>query len=189
MVAMSSDAGKTEHTDRAETTEFRPDRGNLFAAVLIIAVGMLVIPSAPLYLGWLLLIPLAFILWVVRARTVVDERGVDIRYAFRGGRTVRWEDVAGVGFKGSRALLTTRDGAEHAMPGVTFNSLPQLAAASRGRIPDVLTAAQEAADDKVTIIHRDGQQILISKEEYAARQAAQQANRSTSDNPENLKEQ
>ena len=189
MVAMSSDAGKTEHTDRAESVEFRPDRGNLFAAVLIIAVAMLVIPSAPLLLGWLLIIPIAFIVWVLRARTLVGERGVDIRYAYRGGRTVRWDDVAGVGFKGSRALLTTRDGAEHAMPGVTFNSLPRLAEASRGRIPDVLTAAQEAADDKVTIVHRDGRQILISKEEYAARQAAQQADRSSSDNPENLKEQ
>lgn len=191
---MSSDAGSTSQPDRAEAAasaepvEFRPDRGNLFAAVLIIAVAMLVIPSAPLYLGWLLLIPLAFIWWVVRARTTVGERGVDIRYAFRGGRTVRWEDVKGVGFRGSRALLTTRDDTELMMPGVTFNSLPRLAEASRGRIPDVLTAAEKAAEDKVTIVHRDGRQILVSREEYAARQAGQQTDR-PSDHPDNLKEQ
>ena len=40
--------------------------------------------------------------------------------------------------------------------------------ASRGRIPDALTQGREAADDKVVIVHRDGQQILLSKEEYAA---------------------
>ncbi|MFC6146525.1 PH domain-containing protein [Corynebacterium nasicanis] len=178
----------SSHAVHAESVEFAPERAHLFAAGLIIAVAMLVIPSAPLYLGWLLLIPAAFIFWVVRARTVVSERGVDLRYAFRGGRSVAWEDVTGLGFKGTRALLTTRDGAEHMMPGVTFNSLPQLAEASRGRIPDVLTAAQEAADDKVTIVHRDGRQILLSKEEYAAREAARQ-NQHPTDTPENLKEQ
>mgnify|MGYP000862596231 CR=1 FL=1 len=161
MVAMSS------------SLEFRPERANLFAAALIIAVALLVIPSAPLYLGWLLLIPAAFIWWVLRARTEVGDRGVDITYAFRGGQRVAWEDVAGVGFKGARALLTTTGGKEYAMPGVTFNSLPQLAEASNGRIPDVLTAAHEAADEKVTVVYRDGRQVLMTKEEYAAYQAEQ----------------
>lgn len=177
MVAMSSNAA------RPQSVEFAPDRGNLFAAVLIIAVAMLVIPSAPLYLAWLLLIPILFIVWVLRARTVVDTEGVDIRYAFRGGKKVAWDEVAGVGFKGSRALLTTRDRTEHAMPGVTFNSLPTLAEASNGRIPDVITAAHEAADEKVTIVHRDGQQVLMSKEEYAARQKAREADQARPDRP------
>src|SRR5699024_7714736 len=79
------------------------------------------------------------------------------------------------GFKGSRALLTTRDGRTYPMPGISFNSLPELSEASRGRIPDVLTSAREAAEDKVTIIRRDGEQILVTKEEYAARQAAREA--------------
>lgn len=184
MVAMSSDAA------HAESVEFAPERANLFAAGLIIAVALLVIPSAPQYLAWLLLIPAAFIFWVLRARTVVGESGVDLRYAFRGDRSVGWEDVAGVGFKGSRALLTTKDGAEYMMPGVTFNSLPKLAEASRGRIPDALTAAQEAQDEKVVIIHRDGQQIMVSQEEYAAREASKQPrpdrttiNEHTTENP------
>ena len=50
---------------------------------------------------------------------------------------------------------------------MTFNSLPRLSEASRGRIPDALTQGREAADDKVVIVHRDGQQVLLSKEEYA----------------------
>ncbi|MDO5511394.1 PH domain-containing protein [Corynebacterium sp.] len=181
---MSSDAA------HAESVEFAPERANLFAAALFIAVSMLVIPSAPLYLVWLLLIPLAFIIWVLRARTIVGESGVDIHYAFRSGKSIAWEDVRGVGFKGSRALLTTTDGTEHPMPAVSFNSLPKLAEASRGRIPDALTAAQEAADDKVVIVHRDGQQIMVSQEEFAAREAAKQQRRDHhAPTTENLKEQ
>lgn len=166
MVAMSSDAA------HADPVQFRPERTHILAALIMLSIVLLTVGAAPKYLFWTVLIPLAHIYWVSRVRTTVGEEGVDIRYAFRGGRSVRWDEVAGVGFKGSRALLTTRDGAEHPMPGVTFNSLPKLASASRGRIPDVLTAAHEAADEKVTIIRRDGEQILVTKEEYAARQAA-----------------
>lgn len=162
---MSSDAA------HADSVQFRPERTNILAAVLMIGIALLVIGAAPLYLFWVLFIPLAFLFWVLRARTTVGERGVDIQYAFRGSRSIKWENLAGIGFKGSRALLTTKNGKKFPMPGVTFNSLPQLSKASRGRVPDVLTSAQEAAEDKVTIVRRDGEQILISKEEYAARQA------------------
>lgn len=163
---MSSDAA------HADSVQFRPERTNILAALLMTGIALLVIGAAPLYLFWVLFIPLAFLFWVLRARTTVGEHGVDIQYAFRGSRSIKWENLAGIGFKGSRALLTTKNGKKFPMPGVTFNSLPQLSAASRGRIPDVLTAAEEAAQDKVTIVRRDGEQILISKEEYAARQAA-----------------
>ena len=56
---------------------------------------------------------------------------------------------------------------------MTFNSLPRLAEASRGRIPDALTAGKEAADEKVVVIHRDGQQVMMSKDEFDAYQNAQ----------------
>lgn len=166
---MSSDAAP------ADSVQFQPERTNVLAIVLMTGISLLVIGAAPLYLFWILLIPLAFLFWVLRARTTVGERGVDIRYAFRGSRTVGWDNLSGIGFKGARALLTTREGRTFPMPGVTFNSLPELSRASRGRIPDVLTSAQEAAEDKVTIIRRDGEQILVTKEEYAARQAAREA--------------
>ncbi|QGU04412.1 PH domain-containing protein [Corynebacterium comes] len=186
---MSSDAAN------ADSVQFRPERTNILAAVLMIAIALLAVGAAPLYLFWVLLIPAAFLFWVLRARTTVGERGVDIQYAFRGSRSVGWDRLAGIGFKGSRALLTTKDGRKYPMPGITFNSLPELSEASRGRIPDVLTSAREAADDKVTIIRRDGEQILITKEEYAARQAEREAtagshngeseNRPAKNNPDN----
>ena len=49
---------------------------------------------------------------------------------------------------------------------MTFNSLPQLEAASAGRIPDALTQGRQAADDKVVIVHKDGRQVLVDKQEY-----------------------
>ena len=55
-----------------------------------------------------------------------------------------------------------------ALPAVTFNDLPALSEASRGRIPDALTAGREAADDMITIVRRDGSERLVTREEYAA---------------------
>ncbi|AGF72297.1 PH domain-containing protein [Corynebacterium halotolerans] len=179
MVTMSSEA---EHP---ESAQFQPERTHLLAALLMIGIAMLVIGVAPLYLFWILVFPILFIVWVLRARTVVDGSGIRIRYAFRGSRHIVWDDLSGVGFRGSRALATTTGGREFLLPGVTFNSLPRLSKASQGRIPDVLTAGRAAADDKVVVIHRDGEQVLITKEEYAARQAAQRAEESAEEDPTN----
>ena len=96
-----------------------------------------------------------------------------IRYGFRGSRSLTWDDVAGVGFQRARAFVNTRGEDKLTLPGVTFNSLPRLAEASRGRIPDALTAGKEAADEKVVVIHRDGQQVMMSKDEFDAYQNAQ----------------
>lgn len=155
-----------------ESVRFQPERTHVLAALLMAGISLLVIGAAPRYLFWVLIFPILFLVWVLRARTDVDASGIHVRYAFRGERHIPWEKLSGIGFKGSRALATTTDGQSVMMPGVTFNSLPRLSEASQGRIPDALTAGREAANDKVVIIHRDGQQVLITKEEYAARQAA-----------------
>ena len=105
--------------------------------------------------------------WVLRAHTTVDAKGIHITYGFRGPKDIAWKDFKGIGFQRSKAYARTTSGDNLNLPGVTFNSLPRLAAASNGRIPDALTAGREAADDKVVIVHRDGQQILLTKEEYA----------------------
>ncbi|WP_293770818.1 PH domain-containing protein [uncultured Corynebacterium sp.] len=145
---------------------FTPDRTHLLAIGVMVLIALLGISWAPLKLGWILLAPAAMVYWVLRARTTVSEDGIDVRYAFRGGRHIDWDGFAGIGFKGAHAFAATTDGANITLPGVTFNSLPQLAEASRGRIPDALTAGQEAADEKVVVIHRDGHQVLLTKEEY-----------------------
>ena len=82
--------------------------------------------------------------------------------------TLPWRDLKGLAFKGSAVHAVTVDGAEHPLPGVTFNSLPELAEASNGRITDVITAAQEATDGKYEIIDKGGHKVLLSREEYDA---------------------
>lgn len=148
--------------------QFQPERTHIFAALVMVGIALLVIGAAPLYLGWLLVFPALFIFWVLRSRTTVGERGIGVRYAFRPGVEVPWEEIRGVGFKGSSALLETTGGRSYSMPGVTFNSLPKLAEASRGRIPDALTAGLESLDGKFSVINQDGHQVLMSREEHAA---------------------
>ncbi|WP_260620022.1 PH domain-containing protein [Corynebacterium anserum] len=78
------------------------------------------------------------------------------------------------------------------LPGVTFNSLVTLSAASEGRIPDPVTPGRESADRKVQVVHKDGYAVLMTKEEYAdyekkrrAEEAAKKAarNRTTEERP------
>ena len=147
-------------------TVFRPERTHFLAIGLMTLLALMVMSWAPLRLSWLLLAPALFAWWVLRARTTVTERGIDIAYAFRKGKQVNWEDFAGIGFRGAGAYARTNQGIELSLPGISFNSLPLLAEASRGRIPDALTAAQNAADGKVRVIHRDGHEVLLTQEEY-----------------------
>lgn len=176
MNAMSSKAGPQAETASEtvhNTVTFKPERTHILAAAVIIMIFFLMIGHAPAYLFWILAFPIAFIYWVLRAQTTVGEDGIEIRYAFRGGRSISWDDIAGVAFKRARAVVVSRDNAEYSLPGVTFNSLPRLQKASRGRIPDALTAGQAALDDKVVVYDRDGVSILVTREEYARRQEAQ----------------
>ncbi len=172
MMNMSSEV------ERPESEQFQPDRTHILAALIMTGISLLVVGVAPLYLFWILAFPILFIVWVVRSRTIVDREGIHLHYAFRGNQHISWDNLSGIGFRGSRALATTGEGREFMMPGVTFNSLPRLSEASQGRIPDALTAGRKAADEKVVVIHRDGEQILITKEEYEARQSAQRAEES-----------
>lgn len=153
--------------DRLRASEvFRPDRGNLIAASFMAAISLMIIPWAPLYLVWVLIVPILIIYWALRARTTLNEAGVTITYAFRGDTSAAWNEVQGLGFKGSRTYLHTTDGEKHHLPGVTFNSLPRLEKASRGRIPDAITAAHEDADGKMEVIDREGNKVLLTQEEY-----------------------
>ncbi|MDO5032841.1 PH domain-containing protein [Corynebacterium sp.] len=145
---------------------FRPTREHVLGIIILSLIALLSIGWAPKYLAWLFIIPVLGLWWVLRSKTRVDESGISITYAFRGSRFVPWEKCEGVGFQRATAFVST-GGQRLSMPGVTFNSLPKLSEASRGRIPDALSAGRAAADEKVVIIHRDGQQVLLTKEEYA----------------------
>ena len=155
----------TEQSDH-QPKVFRPSREHIIGVVLMIGIALIGISWAPLALGWLLLFPIGWIVWVLSSSTTVDERGIALRYVVRPNTRIAWDELEGIGFKGARAMATTTSGKEYPMPGVTFNSLPELAEASRGRITDVITGAQEAADGKYEIIDKDNHHVLLSREEY-----------------------
>ena len=171
----SADNTSTIPAPSGETKEFVPERTHILALILMALVCIIMAGWNPLLLGWTVLIPALWIFWVLRGKTTVGEDGITIRYAFQGGKSIPWDKFQGIGFQGSKAFAETTSGAKHKLPGVTFNSLPRLYDASRGRIPDALSEGKAAADEKVVIVHRDGQQILMDKEEFAKYQAAQQS--------------
>ena len=151
----------------AQAEVFKPARDHILGIILLSAIALLSIGWAPKYLAWLLIVPVLCIWWVLKSRTRVSEKGIAISYAFKGSQNISWDNFAGIGFQRAKAFARTKSGKQFTLPGVTFNSLPRLSDASRGRIPDALTAGRDAADEKVVIVHRDGQQVLMSKEEYS----------------------
>lgn len=153
------------------TITFKPDRTHLLAAALMAGIMLLVVSAKPLLLGWILLVPLGFVYWVLRSTTRVDDTGITASNAFGKQTHIPWEKIEGIGFKRAQAYVQTTYGTTISLPGVSFNHLPQLEQASTGRIPDALTRGREAADNKVVIVHKDGHQFLMSKEEYEAHRA------------------
>lgn len=153
----------------SETTVFRPERTHIFAAVLITLISLLGIGAEPLKLGWLLLFPVGYIYWTLKARTEVSPTdGISVAYGFRGKQSVSWDDFQGIGFKGGSTFAQRKDGSTFNLPAVTFNSLPELAEASQGRIQDALSEGRAAADGKIVVTYKDGHQVLMTREEYAA---------------------
>lgn len=102
-----------------------------FVAVCLMAPVAVWPPAAAL-----LLVPVAVSVWIIRVRTVADSAGVTAR-TLAASRTVGWDDVEGLRFtKGSWARAHLTDGTEVLLPAVTFATLPRLAEASAGRVPN-----------------------------------------------------
>jgi hypothetical protein len=105
-------------------------------AVGFLALGLLAPvltwpPTAPL-----LAIPIALSALIVRLRTVADRYGVTVRTPLRS-RAVSWAEIDGLRFsKSSSARARLKNGGELWLPAVTFATLPVLAEASAGRVPN-----------------------------------------------------
>ena len=114
----------------------------------LIGVFGLIVCMTPVALGIpglqvLYLVPLSVAIWLVRARTVV---GPDTVVAHRvvGSQRVSWSDLQGLRMdERSRVWAVLHGGEEVKLPAVRARDLPLLAAASRGRLPDPLTATGE----------------------------------------------
>lgn len=157
-------------TDTPERTPhvFTPTREHILAIVVATGIALMGIMWAPQYLAWLLIFPALWLAWVLTASTTVDARGITAKYLFRKNVSLPWRDLKGLAFKGSSVRAVAADGAEHPLPGVTFNDIPALAEASGGRITDVITSAQAAADGKYEVIDKEGYRVLMNRDEYDA---------------------
>jgi hypothetical protein len=105
------------------------------------AVGFLTLGLLAPVLSWpvtapVLVIPLILSALIVRLRTVADAQTVTAR-TLLASRTVDWADVAGLRFvKSSWARAQLRSGEQMPLPAVTFSTLPRLAEASEGKVPN-----------------------------------------------------
>lgn len=106
-----------------------------FAAAFL-ALGLLIPVLAWPWTAPLLAIPALLSVAVIRLRTVADRETVTAR-TLLGSRTVRWAEIDGLGFTGSRwARAHLVGGDQLTLPAVTFATLPLLAEASGGRVPN-----------------------------------------------------
>lgn len=106
-------------------------------AVGFFTLGLFSIVLAnPRWFGVLLVIPVVASVFIMRLRTVADRDTVTARSVL-GTTTVAWEDIDGLRFsKANWARAALKDGTEMRLPAVTFGTLPQLTAASGGRVPN-----------------------------------------------------
>ncbi len=117
----------------SERAVFRIPPLTILGAVLLAVCATPVAFGAPWF--WLVyLLPVAVVVWVLRVRTTVDEEALTVRRLV-GSRRVPWSEIRSLHLRdkgGVRAVLA--DGAELPLPSVRVRDLPQLAAASGGRL-------------------------------------------------------
>ncbi|MGY4710098.1 PH domain-containing protein [Mycolicibacterium sp. CBM1] len=107
-----------------------------FASGFVALCLLALIPVFPVWAAVVLVLPVLASVAIMRLRTVADQDGLTAR-TFLGSRTVSWQDIDGLRFDRSTwAHAHLLDGSELLLPAVTFATLPTLAAASGGRVPN-----------------------------------------------------
>lgn len=114
---------------------FQPSRLQILFALVLAVCATPVAFGAP-FLWLVYLVPVAVVVWTLRTRTVVDAEAVTVR-TLLAGRRVPWSEISSLRLadKG-RVHAVLSDGAELPLPAVGVRDLPQLAAASGGRLAD-----------------------------------------------------
>jgi hypothetical protein len=102
---------------------------------LAIAVCVTPVAFAGPFLWLVYLLPIGMIVWVLRVRTTVDGEALTVRRVL-GRRRVPWTEISSLRLGQRRVSAMLSDGAELPLPAVAVQDLPQLAAASGGRLPD-----------------------------------------------------
>jgi len=119
---------------RPDTIRFRHNQAILVAAIVAF-VGALPLATASLWLLWVLLIPLAVLVWAWRAGTDADSRELRLR-ALAGQRRIPWERVAELaGDARGRGVVRLDDGELLVLPAVRAADLPRLVSATGQDLP------------------------------------------------------
>ncbi|MBA3907698.1 MAG: PH domain-containing protein [Pseudonocardiales bacterium] len=111
----------------------------------ILFVAFLAVCAIPFAFGapwfWLVyLVPVGLVGWIVRIRTVADPHALTVRRVL-DSRRVPWTQISSLRLlpstrsRGTRVSAVLVDGTELPLPAVHIRDLPQLAAASGGRLP------------------------------------------------------
>jgi hypothetical protein len=105
-------------------------------AALTFAVCAIPFASGAPWLWLIYLLPLGAIVWVLRVRTTVDADAVTVRRLL-GRRRIPWSQISSLRLGDhARVRAVLSNGDELPLPAVHVRDLPQLAAASGGRLPD-----------------------------------------------------
>jgi hypothetical protein len=135
-------------TDSATATFRRP-------LTALIGVFGLIVCMTPVAFGMpglqmLYLVPLGVAIWLVRTRTVVGPDTVVVHRVV-GSRRVIWSDLQGLRIDNrSQVWAVLHGGEEVRLPAVRARDLPLVAAVSRGRLPNPLTATGEQRAPEVS---------------------------------------
>jgi hypothetical protein len=112
-------------------------------AALLLAAGATPFAFGAPGLYAIYLVPIGFIVWVLRTRTTADADGLTVRRVF-GSRHMPWSTLKGLRLtkkSGVRAVL--EDDTEVALPSVRTRHLSALALISGGRLDDPLAEVSE----------------------------------------------
>lgn len=112
-----------------------------FAPAFLALALLTLVPALGNWSLALLAIPVVISVAIVRLRTTADADAVTAR-GLLASRTLPWGEVEGLRFnRGGWAQACCSGGRDMTLPAVTFATLPRLAAASGGRVPNPYGAA------------------------------------------------
>jgi hypothetical protein len=118
-------------------------------AIALLAAGVAAICATPFAfaapgLQVIYLLPVAFVVWVVRNRTTVDAEKLVARSTF-GKRVIPWDDVKAIKLADrSWVSAVLSDDSLVRLPAVRTMHMPSLSSVSGGRIPDPTPKPQAA---------------------------------------------
>ena len=116
-----------------DEVKLRPDRTTL-AAVVVLTLGALPLALSSPYLALVLLVPVAALVWVLRARVVANATTLEVCNGL-AVRRIAWDEVAGFQVPKHGAVKLLRHGGGPVL----------LTAVNRGELPALLAVSQPAA--------------------------------------------